>query len=164
MKTGRIDSSFVQARNTLTQRTFGPESSGIILVEVSKMKEGDFAGLSLLQKEYGLIGVKAEKGSKKIVMIEALKDIPTEIESIPLTQDKIYFKAECNFKDKEHEGRFFYSLDGKKWISIGKTIKLPYTLPHFMGYRFGLFNYATKNVGGFVDFDYFHISNQISKN
>ncbi|OXB07013.1 glycoside hydrolase family 43 protein [Flavobacterium pectinovorum] len=164
LKTGRIDSSFVQAKNTLTQRTFGPESTGKILVEVSKMKEGDFAGLSLLQKEYGLIGVKAEKNAKKIVMIEAIKDIPTEIESVPLTQDKIYFKAECNFKDKADQGQFFYSLDGKKWISIGKKIKLSYTLPHFMGYRFGLFNYATKNVGGFVDFDYFHIEDKISKN
>lgn len=164
LKTGRIDSSFVQAKNTLTQRTFGPESTGTILIEVSKMKEGDFAGFSLLQKEYGLVGVKAEKDSKKIVMIEVLKDIPTEIESIALTQDKVYFKAECNFKDKADTGRFFYSLDGKKWNKIGKAIKLPYTLPHFMGYRFGLFNYATKNVGGFVDFDYFHIEDQISKN
>jgi len=164
LKTGRIDSSFVQAKNTLTQRTFGPQSSGTIVIEISKMKDGDFAGLSLLQKEYGLIGVKAEKNAKKIVMIEALKDIPVEIQSIPLTQDKVYLRAECNFKDKIDEGQFFYSLDGKKWITIGKTIKLPYTLPHFMGYRFGLFNYATKNIGGYVDFDYFRIKGQISKN
>jgi hypothetical protein len=30
-------------------------------------------------------------------------------------------------------------------------------MPHFMGYRFGLFNYATKTPGGFVDFDWFRI-------
>jgi hypothetical protein len=36
-----------------------------------------------------------------------------------------------------------------------------YTLPHFMGYRFGLFNVATKTAGGSVDFDYYHISNKI---
>jgi hypothetical protein len=35
---------------------------------------------------------------------------------------------------------------------------MAYTLPHFMGYRFGLFNYATQNAGGFVDFDFFHIA------
>jgi hypothetical protein len=40
---------------------------------------------------------------------------------------------------------------------------MAYTLPHFMGYRFGLFNYATKQAGGSVDFDYFHISDNISK-
>nr|WP_242954184.1 dockerin type I domain-containing protein [Clostridium puniceum] len=28
----------------------------------------------------------------------------------------------------------------------------------FIGYRFALFNYATKAAGGFVDFDYFRIS------
>jgi hypothetical protein len=31
-----------------------------------------------------------------------------------------------------------------------------------MGYRFALFNYATKNIGGFADFDYFHITDNIS--
>jgi hypothetical protein len=36
-------------------------------------------------------------------------------------------------------------------------------MEHFMGYRFGLFNYATKNTGGFADFDYFHISDKISE-
>ncbi|HNX12397.1 MAG TPA: hypothetical protein PKH68_05355 [Paludibacteraceae bacterium] len=27
-----------------------------------------------------------------------------------------------------------------------------------MGYRYGLFNYATKTTGGYVDFDYFNIN------
>jgi hypothetical protein len=40
---------------------------------------------------------------------------------------------------------------------------MAYTLPHFMGYRFGLFNYATQNPGGYADFNYFTISEQISK-
>ncbi|WP_166792148.1 hypothetical protein [Pedobacter alluvionis] len=26
-----------------------------------------------------------------------------------------------------------------------------------MGYRFGLFNYATQQIGGHTDFDYFNI-------
>ena len=163
LKTARIDSSFVQAKNTLTQRTFGPESSAATLIEVSKMKEGDLAGLSLLQKEYGFIAVKIENGAKKIVMMDAAKGIPKEVASVALNQDKVYFKAECDFKDKADKGKFYYSLDGKNWIGIGNTIALPYTLPHFMGYRFGLFNYATKNTGGYVDFDYFHINDTISK-
>jgi len=39
---------------------------------------------------------------------------------------------------------------------------MAYTLPHFMGYRFGLFNFATKTAGGFVDFDFFYVSDEIS--
>lgn len=162
LKTARIDSSFVQAKNTLTQRTFGPQCSGSTMLELSNMKEGDMAGLSLLQKDFGLIAVKVENGMKKIIMIDAEKGNPKEIESVSLHQNKIYFKAECDFKDKADTGRFYYSLNGKEWIGIGKPIKMPYTLPHFMGYRFGLFNYAAQNTGGFVDFDYFHLSDKIN--
>jgi hypothetical protein len=43
---------------------------------------------------------------------------------------------------------FFYSLDGRSWKPIGTQLKMAYTLPHFMGYRFGLFNYATKMQAG----------------
>jgi len=162
LKTGRIDTDFLQAKNTLTQRTIGPESTGSTLLDVSNMKEGDVAGLSLLQKEYGLVGVTLENGSKKIIMVSAPKGEPKQVATVPLNQNKIYFKAECDFKDKTDKANFFYSLDGKSWTRIGDTINMPYTLPHFMGYRFGLFNYATKNVGGFVDFDYFHITDEIS--
>lgn len=163
LKTARIDSSFVQAKNTLTQRTIGPESSATTLVEVSKMKEGDLAGLCLLQKEYGLIAVKIENGAKKIVMMDAVKGTPKEVANVALNQDKVYFKVECDFKNRADKGKFYYSLDGKKWISLGNTINMPYSIPHFMGYRFGLFNYATKNTGGYVDFDYFRIDDTISK-
>ena len=30
-----------------------------------------------------------------------------------------------------------------------------------MGYRFGLFNFATKNPGGYVDFDFFRLGNTL---
>ena len=43
LKTGRIDTSFVLARNTLTQRTIGPVCTGITSLDLKKMKEGDFA-------------------------------------------------------------------------------------------------------------------------
>jgi hypothetical protein len=54
--TGRIDSSFLLARNTLTQRTIGPVCSGSVSLDLSHMKDGDFSGLGLLQKNYGLAG------------------------------------------------------------------------------------------------------------
>ncbi|PTB93082.1 glycoside hydrolase [Marivirga lumbricoides] len=164
LKTGRIDTSFVQAKNTLTQRTNGPQSTGSTSLDVSNMKEGDFAGLCLLQKEFGLVGVKFENGTKKIVMVSAVDNTSRELESVPLNQNHVYLKAECNFKDKTDTAGFYYSLDREKWTAIGSPLKMTYTLPHFMGYRFGLFNYATKNVGGFVDFDYFLISdNKLNK-
>ena len=157
LKTGRIDSDFLLARNTLTQRTIGPVSSGSTSLDVSKMKEGDFAGLSALQKDYGLVGVKVENGQKSIVMINASSGKPAEVQRVPLTQNNVYFKIDCDFTDKRDIASFSYSLDGKIWQSIGGTLKMTYTIPHFMGYRFGLFNYATKEIGGYADFDWFRI-------
>jgi len=162
--TGRIDTSFLMARNSLTQRTIGPVSSASTSLDVSSMKDGDVAGLALLQKNYGLVGVRVEGEKKTIVMINAGNGKAVEDQSIPLAQNTVFFKAECDFTNRKDVANFFYSLDGKEWMAIGTQLKMKYTLPHFMGYRFTLFNYATKNTGGFVDFDYFHISDKIGSN
>ena len=158
LTTGRIDTSLLIARNTITQRTIGPECSGTISIDISNMKEGDFAGLALLQKKYGLVGVRYTNGAKAIVMVSAESSNAVEVQSVPLSQSKVYLKAACDFADKKDIANFYYSLNGKQWSPIGSALKMEYTLPHFMGYRFGLFNYATQNVGGFVDFDFFHYS------
>lgn len=163
LTTGRIDSTLLLARNTLTQRTIGPVSTGSTSMDVSHMKDGDFAGLCLLQKNFGQIGVRVDKGVKSIVMISAGTGKPVEIQSVPLSQNIVYFKAECNFKDRTDITKFFYSFDGKVWNFIGEPLKMAYTIPQFIGYRFGLFNYATKSIGGYTDFDYFHISDTISE-
>jgi beta-xylosidase len=157
LKTGRTDTSFVTARNTLTQRTIGPQSVGSTRLDVTKLNDGDFAGLSLLQKQYGLVGVKQIEGTRAIVMVSAASGKAVELQRVPLTENVVYLKAECDFRDRKDTGRFFYSLDGKSWSAIGEPIKMPYTIPHFMGYRFGLFNYTTRQPGGYADFDYFRI-------
>src|SRR5665647_2395694 len=100
LTTGRIDTIFVAARNTLTQRTFGPESSGSTSIDVKNMKEGDFAGLALLQRKFGQVGVTFKNGIKSIVMVNAQSGKPLEVQSIPLNQKTAFLKAECDFRDK----------------------------------------------------------------
>ncbi|MDM8004423.1 MAG: glycoside hydrolase 43 family protein [Bacteroidota bacterium] len=160
LTTTRIDTLFTQARNTLTQRTIGPACSGSTLIDVSHMKEGDFAGLALLQKKFGIVGVKYINGVRSVVMINAWSGRAEEVESFPLTRKKVYLKAECDFSDLRDIAYFYYSLDGNTWKPIGNQLKMEYSMPHFMGYRYGLFNYATLEPGGFVDFDWFHITNE----
>ena len=96
-------------------------------------------------------------------MVNTHDDKPQEIATVPVTQNKIYFKAECDFTDKKDVAYFYYSLEGTKWKKIGTKLKMTYTLPHFMGYRYGLFNFTTKNAGGYVDFDYFRIKNELTE-
>lgn len=159
--TGRVDKDALSARNMLTQRSFGPVSSASTCLNVDKMKDGDVAGLIALQYKYGCVGVKMEDGKKSIVMVSAQSGSPAEIEAIPLKQKVAYFKIDCDFRNQTDKANFYYSLDGKKWKQIGGPLKMVYDGKHFMGYRFGLFNYATKTVGGYVDFDFYHVSGKI---
>ena len=163
LSTARIDTSFELARNTLTQRTFGPVCSGSTCLDISGMKDGDFAGLCLLQKKFGQVGVRMENGMSFIVMVNADSRRPIEIQRVTLAQKTVFLKAECDFRNRTDLGYFYYSLDGKNWTPIGNQLKMEYSLmEHFMGYRFGLFNSATSQPGGYADFDFFHINSEIT--
>ncbi|WP_417360784.1 glycoside hydrolase 43 family protein [Galbibacter sp.] len=160
LKTIRLDSSVVAARNTLTQRTFGPTSQGETSITFSNMKSGDLAGLVLLAEYFGYVGVKKEKNKTYIVYAVNEGGKETIKEKIPLQKgSQVYLKAVCDYTGMKDQAKFYYSLDGNSWEAIGELLKMRYTLTHFMGYRFGLFNYATRHVGGTVDFDYFKIKN-----
>jgi hypothetical protein len=95
-------------------------------------------------------------------MISAESDSPVEVQTVLLNQNTVFLKIDCDYKNRADKALFFFSLDGKQWTPIGKPLQMAYTLPHFMGYRFALFNYATRTAGGFVDFDYFRISDKIT--
>jgi len=162
LTTGRVDGDFLHARNSLTQRTFGPECSGSVAMDISNMKGGDVAGLAALQKKYGFVGVEMDAGKKSVIMVSAESDSPKQIASVPLEQNTVYLKLECDFRNQADKVYFYYSLDGEEWEPIGQPLQMAYTLPHFMGYRFALFNYAMKTTGGSVDFDYFRVADKLS--
>ena len=71
---------------------------------------------------------------------------------------EVYLKIAYQFKSSD-SAEFFYSLDGENWTSIGKKQSLAFsTATTFMGTRTWLFNYATKETGGYVDFDYYRVT------
>ena len=153
----RRDSSFVNTRNTLTQRTFGPQSSARVAMETSGMRDGDYAGLGALQARYGYVGVTQSGGNKSIIMVDTTSGSPQEIERISLNQNRVYFRIDMDFRNQTDQARFYFSLDGSNWRAIGNTLRMTYDLDHFMGYRFALFNYGTQSTGGYVDFDYYRL-------
>ena len=155
---GRVDADLVSTQNTLTQRSFGPTCLGWTKMSVKGMKDGDYAGLCALQDLYGYVGVKMSNGSKSIVMVNAGK----EVESVSLSQDDVWFRIDMNFNNQADKATFYYSLDGTTWNAIGNTLSMKYELTHFVGYRYGLFNYGTKSTGGYVDFDFFKIGENIN--
>lgn len=154
--------SIRDARNTLTQRSYGPTCTGEVLMDASQLKDGDYAGLSAFQNRYGFVGVKRENGQLYIVMQRAMDKGDAngkEIARVPLAQNQVYLRTTMDFTDLTDKGTFFYSLDGKQWTAIGDTLQMHYDWPDFCGYRFALFHFATKEVGGKADFDWFHVRN-----
>lgn len=96
-------------------------------------------------------------------MIDGRRYISTEglgsVKDIPLSKASLHLRVDANFRNRKDQGNFYYSLDGINWNLIGDPLHMEYTIPHFMGYRFALFNYATKISEGYTDFDYFHLRN-----
>lgn len=149
LKTGKVVNHIFEARNTLTQRTEGPKCSGVVALELSHMKDGDHAGLSAFCSEYGAISVVQEKGRKYLVMID--RDV--EKARIPLHTNRVYLKMDCDFTTDD--AIFSYSLDDKTWTPLGDKFHMIFSVVHFTGNKFAIFNYATQTSGGYVDVDFF---------
>ncbi|WP_336773004.1 glycoside hydrolase family 43 protein [Paenibacillus sp. MMO-58] len=160
LETGQLADSVVLARNTLTQRTVGPACSGQAVIDLSGMKAGDYAGLVALQSQYGTVGVQAEDSGERFVVMGLNRgDGGMETAEKHLyAGNEIHVRIDFDFRDSIDLASFYYSADGEEWTSIGSPLQMKYTLDHFMGYRIGLFNYATKQSGGYVDFDYFRFA------
>lgn len=156
LKTGKVVQSIFEARNTLTQRTEGPVCNGVISMDISKMKDGDIAGLGAYNGEPGLISVVKEGNRKYLVMTDRNK----EKSRVELKKNKVYLRMDCDFNINVDKAKFYYSLDNKKWKQLGSEFQMIYYTNHFMGIRFAIYNYATKAAGGYVDVDFFKYSRQ----
>lgn len=167
LTTGSKATSILNARNTLTQRTFGPTCSGKIKMDISGMKNGDYAGLAAFSYNYGYIAVKKESAGAKLVMVDAHEnatkeaDKPTVKASVDCTSNIVYLKEDFNFAGGD-KVTFYYSFDGNTWTQLGDPMQLSYELTHFMGSKFAIFNYATKSTGGYADFDYFRVTDKLT--
>lgn len=151
LHTATVTDSLSRAQNTLRQRVVGPESSATIKMEIAGMADGDIAGLSVIQQSYNYIGVTTEGGQKRVF----INDNGTEqiSESIPEDTQEIWFKA--SMPRYEYRTEFFYSLDGENFIQLGGKYEMHYG--NYVGMGFGAFTYATKELGGYVDLDYFRM-------
>ncbi len=170
LENGRVCRNLSDAPNTLTQRTYGPVCSGQVKLDVSMLQEGDFAGLSAFQDEYGYVGVTIINGLANVIMARVQSESkdygnmqyetgkPELIEeSVVLSQSEVYLRVDFDFRDMVDIVDFYYSLDGCQWKKLGCSLNMSYRLTHFVGYRFALFSYGTQKTGGAAFFDYFKL-------
>lgn len=150
LKTGKVVSNIFEARNTLTQRCHGPKSGASIRIDISKMKEGDHAGLSTFCAQPGTIEAVVENGQHYLLMT----DRTAEKARVAYNSDVVYLRVDADFTTDN--ATFLYSQDEKEWKPLGNSFHMVFNLEHFVGNRFAIFNYATKQSGGWVDVDWFH--------
>ena len=171
LSTVKVVDSLTKARNTITQRMFAYHSDsaltvGTIKMDIENMKEGDIAGLSVFQDPYAFIGVKKINGKQYMIMVNN----GTMIDSSEVNTSTIYFKAEALYGsgaamyyggdavEGTGTAKFYYSLDNKSFTNIGNVMQMHFKLTVFTGNKFCLFNYSTKETGGYVDFDWFRMN------
>ena len=169
LKTSRVVPNLYVAPNTLTQRMEGPECKGIVKMDISKMKDGDVAGLSAFNGDAGVVQVK-KQGKKLILVAESqsckMTDKEKLITDVAITEayrqelDKktkdVYFRLDADFRPGKDLATLYYSIDGENWTKVLGDYKMIFDYRRFfMGSKFAIFNYATKKKGGYVDVDWF---------
>lgn len=160
---GKISPTIMQAYNILTQRTVGPSCAAEVTVDASGIKEGDFAGISTFIGNYGMIAITKESGKYYIEMVgkPAKNDsiygdfdyeVPgTVYEKIEIDSPIVKLRAEADFENKKDEAYFLFK-ENETWKKLGIEQKMYFKMDHFTGCRFGLFLYATEEIGGTADF------------
>ena len=179
LKTNRVVNTLYLAPNTLTQRMEGPQCSAYIVMDYSNMKDGDRAGFAAFNSDSGVLTIKRigkkyylEMSEQKVELSDRNKEVTNVdekmIKGIALSQlypkaKKIWLRIDADFRPvKGRNGgadcaNFYYSMDGEQWERIGtENYRLNFDWRRFfMGSKFGIFNYATKKSGGYVDVDEF---------
>ena len=153
LKNNQICDGLLTARNTLTERTVTPKSVYTIEGDFSNLKDGDYAGLAAFMGEYGQVGVTKDDGQLYLFMTSksegekrvAVSDVPS------FDASHVFLRIVFDFAGDD-KAYFYYSADGESFVSIGEAFKMQYTLDLFVGYRIGIFSYATKELDGMVDF------------
>jgi len=172
LKTGKVVKNIFEARNTLTQRTEGAKCSGVVALDLTNMKDGDVTGFGVFANTVGLLSV-TKKGKKKTLEMNTSKMLLSNPdqriisgaeneskEQVKFSEDVIYLRIDCDFSLYVDNAKFYYSFDKTDWKEIGEDFKMLYELTHFMGYRYAIFNYASKSAGGYVDIDFFEYNNE----
>lgn len=144
------------ARNTLTQPPQDPDSGCIVKLDVSKLGEGDWAGVGMCGSWATFIGVTVRDGKRYVAQVSQRDPWITDVKGeFPIGRvTTIWLKAEI--PEFEFSVKYSFSLDGKHFILLADKMGLAYNFfADWLGPRYGLFCYSTEKTGGWADFDEF---------
>jgi xylan 1,4-beta-xylosidase len=144
---------FWNARNTLTQRSIGPESIPTVELDTSGLAAGDVAGLALLNYPYAWIGVVRTSAG---VELQQFDQTTGKTARAPLKGGCVWLRAHCDFLTEK--ATFSHSIDGRNFQPLGDEFIMIFQIRTFQGIRYSLFNYNISGApGGYADFDRFTV-------
>ena len=150
--------SLMFAKNTLTQRAMGPESTVTVELDASALKKGDVAGLALFNTPYYWIGAVRTAEGLMLRFYDMVKNVRTDE---PLASDKVWLRACGDFRNDI--ASMAYSTNGNDFKTIGKGLRLGYQMHTFQGVRYALFAYNTNGKkGGYAKFDNFTVDEPLA--
>lgn len=159
LRTATVTGDLYQARNTLTRRIRGPKSVATISMDVSNMLSGDRAGLALFRDQSAWIGVLKDGDALSIGVTTGINmnsDWTTNstgsvVATNSTSSTQIWLQITADIASGgTNEASFAYSTDGVTFIDFGPVFTMNTAWEFFMGYRWGIFNYATSTLGGSV--------------
>ncbi|KQR07197.1 xylosidase [Cellulomonas sp. Leaf334] len=159
LQTATVTNDLYNARNTLTHRIQGPTSTATVELDYSAMANGDRSGLAMLRQSSAWVGVVKTNGSTRVVMTDGLSmnsswattGTGVERASANVSGGRIWLRATADIRPGSgRTATFSYSTDGTTFVPLGPAFTLNNQWEFFMGYRFGIFNYATQALGGAV--------------
>jgi beta-xylosidase len=165
LQAATVTTDLFSARNTLTHRILGPKSSGTFKLDISKMATGDRAGAVLFRDTSAYIGIHKDNSTTSLVMVNNLNlnsDWTTNSTGtvaatgpvLTANTTNLYLRIESEITpafsntNAVRETTFWYSMDGGEFKQLGPAFNMSNTWQFFTGYRFGVFNFATKELGG----------------
>lgn len=138
------------ARNTLTQILQGPDRRITARLDISGLKDGQRAGLSLFGVRPSWIGVVGEGTQKRLTLSSAGVETPGPVVKARTVQ----LRAEVT---EDQKVRYAYSLDeGKSFQPFGDPIQLA-RFSWWKGSRPALFIFTKGEPGGVVDVDWMRL-------
>lgn len=147
---------FWSARNSLTQRAIGPESTPTAVLETKGLRAGDVAGLALLNYPYSWLGVVRTAQGLEVQQYDQQTD-QTQRQSLSTKVARVWLRAHCDFDTDK--ATFEFSTDGRAFRPLGGVVTMVYQLRTFQGVRYSLFNFNTLGQdGGYADFDQFAVA------
>lgn len=161
LSTATVTTDLYHARNTLTHRVLGALSVATVVIDTTNMADGDSCGFAAFRDWTAYIGITRSGSTYTISNVHgALQNSTnswatitdgTVVANATIETGKVWLKGTMEAGPTSAHGvSFEYSVDGVTFTPLGTSYTMNTDYSLFVGYRWAIFNFATKALGGSI--------------